>query len=58
MVYGTGFIPVGDYDKSRVANLGVGDGTIDGGGGYTYFGPAGPARALGLQACAASQHEK
>ncbi|SEC50870.1 Uncharacterized conserved protein [Rhizobiales bacterium GAS188] len=40
MVYGTGDIPVGDYDSSRLANLGLGHGAIDGGGGYTYFNPA------------------
>ena len=40
MVYGTGDIPVGDYDKTRLANLGIGHGAIDGGGGYTYFNPA------------------
>jgi hypothetical protein len=37
MVYGTGDIPVGDYDKTRLTNLGIGHGAIDGGGGYTYF---------------------
>jgi hypothetical protein len=40
MIYGTGDIPVGDYDKTRLANLGLGHGAIDGGGGYTYFNPA------------------
>jgi hypothetical protein len=39
MVYGTGDIPVGDYDPSRLANLGIGHGAIDFGGGYTYFNP-------------------
>jgi len=39
MVYGTGDIPVGDYDQNRLANLGIGHGAIDGGGGYTYFNP-------------------
>lgn len=39
MVYGTGDIPVGDYDPSRLANLGIGHGAIDFGGGYTYFDP-------------------
>jgi hypothetical protein len=40
MVYGTGDIPVGDYDSSRLVDLGLGHGAIDGGGGYTYFDPA------------------
>jgi hypothetical protein len=39
MVYGTGDIPVGDYDPMRLANLGIGHGAIDFGGGYTYFDP-------------------
>ena len=39
MVYGTGDIPVGDYDPNRLANLGIGHGAIDLGGGYTYFDP-------------------
>jgi hypothetical protein len=37
MVYGTGDMPVGDYDPNRLANLGIGHGAIDLGGGYTYF---------------------
>ena len=39
MVYGTGDIPVGDYDRHRLANLGIGHGAIDFGVGYTYFNP-------------------
>lgn len=39
MAYGTGLIPVGDYDPNRLANLGIGHGAIDFGGGYTYFDP-------------------
>ncbi len=39
MVYATGDIPVGAYDSSRLANLGIGHGAMDGGGGYTYFNP-------------------
>jgi hypothetical protein len=35
----TGDIPVGAYNPSRLANLGIGHGAIDGGGGYTYFNP-------------------
>jgi hypothetical protein len=40
MVYGSGDIPVGDYDPSRLANLGIGHGAIDAGAGYTYLNPA------------------
>jgi hypothetical protein len=40
MVYGSGDIPVGDYDPNRLANLGIGHGAIDGGVGYTYLNPA------------------
>jgi hypothetical protein len=39
MIYAMGDIPVGDYDPTRLANLGLGHGAIDGGGGYTYFNP-------------------
>ncbi|MFL6304923.1 MAG: transporter [Candidatus Sulfotelmatobacter sp.] len=39
MTYLTGDIPVGTYDSSRLANIGIGHGAIDGGGGYTYFNP-------------------
>ena len=37
MIYVTGDIPVGDYDNTRLANLGIGHAAIDSGGGYTYF---------------------
>ena len=37
MTYITGDIPVGKYDKTDLANLGIGHGAIDGGIGYTYF---------------------
>lgn len=37
MAYGTGDIPVGDYNSTSLANLGIGHGAIDAGGGYTYF---------------------
>jgi hypothetical protein len=40
MTYITGDIPVGNYSSSSLANLGLGHGAIDGGGGYTYFNPA------------------
>jgi hypothetical protein len=39
MTYLTGDIPVGDYDPMRLANLGIGHGTIDTGGAYTYLNP-------------------
>jgi hypothetical protein len=39
MTYLIGDIPVGAYDPSRLANLGIGHGAVDGGGGYTYFNP-------------------
>src|ERR1019366_2023407 len=39
MTYATGDIPVGAYDPNRLANIGLGHGAIDGGGGYTYFDP-------------------
>jgi len=37
MTYITGDVPVGNYDASRLVNLGIGHGAIDGGFGYTYF---------------------
>ena len=40
MVYGAGGIPVGDYNPNRLANIGIGHGAIDFGGGYTYLNPA------------------
>ena len=40
MTYITGDIPVGSYDPNRLANIGLGHGAIDWGGGYTYFNPA------------------
>lgn len=39
MTYITGDIPVGAYDSSRLANMGIGHWAIDAGGGYTYFDP-------------------
>ncbi len=33
----TGDIPVGLYNAQNLANLGIGRGAIDPGGGYTYF---------------------
>jgi hypothetical protein len=40
MTYVTGDIPVGNYSSASLANLGLGHGAIDAGGGYTYFNPA------------------
>ena len=37
MTYITGDIPVGSYDRSSLANIGIGHGAVDAGGGYTYF---------------------
>lgn len=39
MTYVMGDIPVGAYQSTRLANIGIGHGTIDAGGGYTYFNP-------------------
>lgn len=39
MTYVMGDIPVGDYNPTNLANLGIGHGAIDGGAGYTYFDP-------------------
>jgi hypothetical protein len=39
MIYGMMNLPVGAYDSSRLANLGLGHWSIDGGAGYTYFDP-------------------
>jgi hypothetical protein len=39
MVYATGDIPIGAYNSSRLANLGIGHGAFDAGAGYTYFNP-------------------
>jgi hypothetical protein len=40
MVYGAGDIPVGDYNPNSLANVAMGHGAIDFGGGYTYLNPA------------------
>ena len=40
MVYGTGDIPVGAYDPTRLSNLGIGHGAADAGFGYTYLDQA------------------
>jgi hypothetical protein len=40
MIYGTGDIPVGTYNSSNLANLGIGHGAVDAGAGYTYLDEA------------------
>jgi hypothetical protein len=40
MTYITGDLPVGNYSSTSLANLGLGHGAIDAGGGYTYVNPA------------------
>jgi hypothetical protein len=37
MIYGMGDVPVGTYVSTRLANLSIGHGAMDGGVGYTYF---------------------
>jgi len=39
MTYITGDVPVGSYNSKSIANLGIGHGVVDVGGGYTYFNP-------------------
>jgi hypothetical protein len=39
MTYVTGDAPVGDYDPTRLTNIGIGHGAVDAGGGYTYLNP-------------------
>jgi hypothetical protein len=39
MVYMTGDAPVGAYSATRLANVGLGHGAIDGGASYTYLNP-------------------
>jgi hypothetical protein len=39
MIYTFGDIPVGAYDPTRLANIGIGHGATDNGAGYTYFDP-------------------
>jgi hypothetical protein len=39
MTYVTGDAPVGAYSPQSLANLGIGHGAVDTGGGYTYFNP-------------------
>jgi hypothetical protein len=37
MIYGTGDIPVGTYNSTSLANIGIGHGAADAGAGYTYL---------------------
>jgi hypothetical protein len=37
MIFVDGDIPVGQYNSTQLANIGIGHGAIDGGAGYTYF---------------------
>jgi hypothetical protein len=37
MTYLTGDVPVGLYNSQQLANLGIGHGAVDAGGGYTYL---------------------
>jgi hypothetical protein len=39
MVYGMAGVPVGEYSKDRLANLGTNHWSLDAGGGYTYLDP-------------------
>jgi hypothetical protein len=39
MVYGFTNLPIGAYDPTRLANLGLGHWFLDAGGGYTYLNP-------------------
>jgi hypothetical protein len=39
MTYVFGDVPVGVYDPASLANIGIGHGAIDAGGGYTYLNP-------------------
>ncbi len=39
MTYLSGNVPVGAYDPTRLANLGIGHQALDTGGSYTYFNP-------------------
>ena len=39
MAYMTGDLPVGEYDRTSLANIGIGHYALDGGLGYTYLNP-------------------
>jgi hypothetical protein len=40
-LYAMGAIPVGSYNASGLANIGLGHAAVDGGASYTYFDPVG-----------------
>jgi hypothetical protein len=59
MIYGTGDIPVGAYQSTRLANLGIGHGTVDVGVGYTYFNhPASAGCTVGQGRCSHAAPER
>jgi hypothetical protein len=39
LLYGTGDLPVGQYDRTSLSNTGIGHYALDGGVGYTYLDP-------------------
>jgi hypothetical protein len=39
LIYAMANLPIGAYDSTRLANLGLGHAGIDAGAGYTYFNP-------------------
>jgi hypothetical protein len=39
MLYGTGDLPAGEFDRTSLSNTGIGHFTLDGGAGYTYLDP-------------------
>jgi hypothetical protein len=39
LLYGTGDLPAGQYDRTSLANTGIGHYALDGGVGYTYLNP-------------------
>ena len=41
LVYLVANLPVGAYSSQRLANVGLGHGATDAGGGYTYYNPSG-----------------
>jgi len=48
MVYVAGDIPVGDYNPSRLSNIGMGHAAVDVGAGYTYLNPASGTELSGV----------